>query len=156
MVPAAVLVYAALREAGHVAACLALGIPFSGFLKFGFMPAVHIPAEAALLTNTSLAVVTLSGPAAALIAGYALLCVMSRRPPKASPLLLLQGITCYACVILDPIYYSAIPLFNLGGEPETLALATGVAMSRIQAAALALLVLNAILTRRIVMPLLKQ
>lgn len=155
MVPIAVMLYAILREAGHLAACLVLGVPVSGFLKYGFVPAVHIPAEAAMLTNRSLAVITLSGPVAALLAGYILLYAISRRQSKASPLLLLAGITCYACVTFDSIYYSAIPLFGLGGEPETLALATGLAMSRIQVAALVLLVLNAILTRRVVMPVLR-
>lgn len=157
MIPVAVLVYAIIRETGHVVACLLLGVPFSGFLRYGFLPAVHIPAEAALLSNKSLAVLTLSGPTAALIAGYLLLYAISRRRPKALPnLLLLAGLVCYACVILDPIYYSAIPLFDLGGEPETFALAVGVAMSRIQIPALVLLVLNAVLTRQILMPLLKR
>jgi hypothetical protein len=157
MVPVAVLAYAIIREAGHTAACLVLGIPFSGFLRYGFLPAVHIPAEAALLSTGSLAAITLSGPAAALVAGYLLLYALWRRGSKApASLALLAGLACYACLILDPVYYSVIPLFNVGGEPETLALATGVAMSRIQIPALVLLVLNAILTRRVVIPLVRK
>ena len=153
---ASLAIYAVLRELGHLLACLLLGIPFEAMLRYGFLPAIRTPAEAALLSGRSLAIILISGPIVALLAGYILLYILAKRPGHSPALRLFGALTCYACLIFDPVYYSAIPLFNLGGEPETLASLTGVAISRIEISALILLVLNLLLARKTLTPLLRK
>lgn len=145
-------IYALVRELGHLLACAILGIPFEWVLRYGFLPSVRTPAEAALLSGRSLAVILLSGPIAALIVGYVLLYAIARRPGRSASLRLLGAITCFACLIFDPVYYSVVPLFRLGGEPESLAALAGVGVSRIEIPALILLVLNVILARKVLTP----
>ena len=148
--------YALVRELGHLLACVVLGIPFDVVMRYGFLPSIRTPAEAALLSGRSLAVILLSGPATELIVGYVLLYAIVKRPARSAYLRLLSAATCYACLIFDPVYYGVVPLFRLGGEPETLAALTGVAMSRIEIPALILLVLNVVLARRVLTPILRK
>jgi len=156
IIVASLAIYALVRELGHVLACVIMGMPFDWIMIYGFLPSVRTPAEAALLSGRSLAVILLSGPAAELIVGYVLLYAIAKRPPRFASLRLLGATTCYACLIFDPVYYSVVPLFRLGGEPESLAALTGVTMSRIGIPALILLVLNVILARRVLTPVVRR
>jgi hypothetical protein len=151
------LAYAMLRELGHLLALLALRLPAGTTLRYGFLPAVDISPDASRVTPDSMGWVTAAGPIAALAAGYVLLIAIARWKPGA-PLFVrvAAAIACYLGLVLDPIYYAAIPFFNLGGEPELVAGLLRVPLARLQISALILLTLNIILARRWLVPLLRQ
>ena len=67
--------YYAIREMGHLISALALGLEFSTTLRFRILPGFDVLPVAAEITPKEAAVVILSGPVMALIAGYALLAV---------------------------------------------------------------------------------
>ncbi|HVP57068.1 MAG TPA: hypothetical protein VMU02_03135 [bacterium] len=153
----ALLAYGLARELGHRVAIWVLRLPCTTTLRYGFLPAVDISRSAGSVSPSSAGWVTLAGPLAALAAGYAVLVVIVRR--KAGSRLFgrtIAAIACYLCLVLDPIYYAAIPFFNLGGEPETVASQLGLPLARLQVGAVILLILNIILTRKWVMPFLRQ
>lgn len=149
--------YLLIRELGHLVALSLLRLPISAVLRYGCLPAFEVGGETLALSVKSAAWVVASGPMAVLAAGYILLAAIAGGRLKTTSFLrLLGGLTCYLALVLDPIYYTVIPLFNMGGEPETLAYLLGVSLARIEIGALALLVVNAILTRRIVVPFLRE
>lgn len=153
----ALAIYFLVREAGHLVVCLVQRMPVSAVLRYGFLPSVQLAPETAETSARAAAAVILAGPAATLAAGYVLLYGIVRRWPEAIPRLrILWGVTCYIGLMLDPIYYSVIPLMSLGGEPGTLAALTGVGFLRIEIAGFALLVANTLLARRILAPFLRE
>ena len=154
--PASGAVYLVIRELGHLIACSALGIPFSIVVKSGFLPTIAATVEPTDLTTTAQAWLIMSGPIAGLLVGYVLLVLIARRRSPASVFVrLLAAMTCYLTLILDPIYYTIIPIFSLGGEPERLANLLGVPISKVQMIAIVLLLTNSILSRRIAVPFFK-
>jgi hypothetical protein len=149
------LAYAMLRELGHLAALWALKLPAATTLRYRFLPAVDISPDASA-TPSSAGWVIAAGPIAAIAAGYVLLAAITRwKPGTPSFVRVAAAATCYLGLMLDPIYYAAIPFFSLGGEPELVAKLLGVPLVRLQISALILLVLNVILARRWVVPLLR-
>jgi hypothetical protein len=148
--------YAMLREAGHLAALWALKLPAATTLRYGFLPAVDIsPGPGA--APSSVGWVIAAGPIAAIAAGYVLVAVLTKwKAGMPSFVRVAAATACYLGLVLDPIYYAAIPLFNLGGEPEMVARLLGVPLVRLEISALILLVLNLILARRWVVPLLRS
>jgi len=151
------LAYALVRELGHLAALWALKLPAAVTLRYGFLPAVGISPDTGRIAPASAGWVTAAGPIAALAAGYVLLVAITRWRPGAPPFVrVIAAITCYLGLMLDPIYYTAIPFFDLGGEPQLVAGLLGVPLVRLQLSALILLALNIILARRWVVHLLRQ
>jgi hypothetical protein len=151
-----VLGYAMLRELGHAVALAVLRVPAATTLRYGFLPTVGISPDAAGASRSSIGWVTLAGPLAALAAGYILLAAIARwKPGLPSFARVTVAVVCYLGLVIDPIYYAAIPLFNLGGEPELAASLLGLPLSRVETSALVLLVLNVILARQWIVPWLR-
>jgi hypothetical protein len=152
----AVLIYLEIRELGRLAAGLILGLPTRLIIRYRIMPAVEIDLARVEATDGMPAFVVASGPVLALIAGYLLLILMKRRGrPLRSLIGFAVGLLCYASLILDPIYYSIIPLARLGGEPELLARSSGIPILGIAVGAFGLLTLNVLLLRWQLLPLIR-
>ena len=58
--------------------------------------------------------------------------------------------------MIDPIYYSVIPIAGMGGEPERVAVLLGAPIVAIEVIALVLLVVNLLLVRKTLMSFLKE
>jgi len=157
LVLAALILYSFVRESARLAMCGILGLEFTvsararGLLGIAALIKHHGSA------NRDIAIAIASGPLGALIAGYlALLLLRKRGEALPAPARVFLCIFCYLALILDPIYYAVIPLARLGGEPSALASSSGLAMQAIQFVALGLLVINTLLIRKYVMPILKS
>jgi hypothetical protein len=152
----ALLVYLEIRELGHLVSGLILALPTRLIIRYRIMPAVEIDLAGVQATDGMVAFVIASGPALVLIVGYLLLVLMkSRGRSLRPPLGMAVGLLCYASLILDPIYYSIVPLARLGGEPETLARSLGIPILGIVLGAFGLLALNVLLLRWHLLPIMK-
>lgn len=153
----AVLAYLMIREIGHLLSLSAMGLAVRSFLQYGFLPAFEAAPSTPILSPESQALVTLSGPVLVLIVGYLLLWLMNRyhRLAVSGPGLIV-GFLCYLALIIDPVYYSILPLLKLGGEPETLAGLLEIPLTPITVTAFGLLVLNALLLRKSLVPLMRR
>jgi hypothetical protein len=150
-------VYFLVREAGHLAAILLAGVPAEFMIRYRVIPAIEISPESQGIGNSTEGFIMMSGPVMALLAGYLLFVLINRYGRLVqSALGPILGFTCYLTLMLDPIYYSVIPLAGLGGEPERLAYLLDISTGGIAGGAFALLVLNIILIRLRLVPLIRR
>jgi hypothetical protein len=144
------------REAGRLVAGLALGLEVLPAAKHGVFLGFEVHPGVVQLTPKEIALLILSGPGMALTGGYALLALLIRWGNTIHPSLrLLLGLTCYLALVLDPIYYAVIPLFRLGGEPETLARLLSISKLLIVGIAMVILIFNTYLVQKRIVPLMK-
>lgn len=152
----AVYLYLIIRQLGRLLGAIALGVPVRNLVLYKILPAFDIAPGAQDLAPAAFAAVLLMAPLLALVVGYVLLLVgrrtLARLPSGLRfPLCLVS----YLCLIIDPAYYGVVPLFRLGGEPELVARVLGVSQTWIALPAMAILGLNVILARRILVPAIK-
>ena len=153
----AVIAYLVIREVGHLVSLSAMGLAVRSFLQYGFLPAFGAASSNPILSPVSQALVILAGPVLVLVVGYILLWIMKRHHRLAgSGLGLSVCFICYLALIIDPVYYSIGPLLKLGGEPEMLAGLLEISPIPITVTALGLLVLNALLLRKRLVPLMRK
>jgi hypothetical protein len=153
----AVYVFYTLRGLGRALAAVVMGLPVNRVMLYKVLPSFDVFSDAWQTAPSRLATLILAGPACALLAGYLLLmfigCLGKRLPPQ---LMLFLCMTSYAGLILDPIYYAVVPLLRLGGEPETLAWVLDASRLWVALPAMALLGLNVMLTRKRLVPLIRE
>jgi hypothetical protein len=159
--PIAVLIslyiHLVVRELGHVAAALALDLPTKFIVQYRVLPAWQIDQGMIGIPERSQALFIIAGPAAALTLGYVLLGLIARRDRRPNhPLVLLPAVLCYAMLILDPLYYSIIPLLRLGGEPAAVERLLSAPSWVIVIPAVAFLSINLILAGRVLAPVLRR
>jgi hypothetical protein len=146
-----------LRGLGRALAAIIMGLPVTRVMIYRVLPGFDVFSDAWEMAPSRLATLILAGPACALLAGYLLLVLIGSRGKRLpSQLLLFLCMTSYVSLILDPIYYAVIPLLRLGGEPETLAWVLDVSRIWVALPAMAVLGLNVMLTRRRLVPLIKD
>jgi hypothetical protein len=152
----AVVAYLMIREAGHLVSLSTMGLAVRSFLQYGILPAFEASPSNPILSPESQALVSLSGPVLALIVGYLLLWLMTKHKRLAgSGPGLIVGFICYLTLIIDPVYYSIVSLLKLGGEPEKIAGLLQIPITPITVTAFGLLVLNTLLLRKWLVPLMR-
>ena len=145
-----------LRGLGRALAAVIMGLPVGRVMIYKVLPSFDVFSNAWELEPSRLVTLILAGPACALLAGYLLLALIASREKRLPPRLrLFLCMTSYISLILDPIYYAAIPLLRLGGEPETLAWILDVSPIWLALPAMAVLGLNVFLTKGRLVPLIK-
>jgi hypothetical protein len=148
--------YLVIREAGRLLSGHVLGIPMFAYWRYGVMPAFEIDPLGMPNPGNRVAIM-ISGPVFALLVGYLLLAIAVRaRTPGKHPLRLLLGFTCYMTLVLDAVYFTIGPLARLGGEPEMLRNLLDIGVGPVVAVALAVLVVNLVLIRTLLIPFLKK
>ena len=153
---AAFYVFYVLRGLGRALVAVIMGLPVTSVMIYKVLPGFDVFSNAWEMRPSRLATLILAGPACALLAGYILLVLIGYREKRLPPnLRLFLCMTSYISLILDPIYYAAIPLLRLGGEPETLAWILDVSPIWLALPAMAVLGLNVFLTKGRLVPLIK-
>lgn len=145
--------YVFIRELGHLVAKSMLGLPLNLKFLYGIIPSTDVTGLGT--PPLTMAFLIASGPISALIAGYAIVAVLRWRMP-ASVLGTALGMLGYLCLVLDPIYFAIIPILHLGGEPEALIFGGGIPQRILILLALGVLVLNLIILRLKLIPILKR
>lgn len=142
--------YLLVRELGHLISASILGMPTNLVVHYLVLPTWQAGPEAFSMPDRSQAFFIFAGPALTLLVGYAALVLIGRWGTRlrGAFLRLLPAVLCYAMLILDPIYYSIIPIVRLGGEPATVAYLLGVPRAAVAVPAAILLVVNVVLLRR--------
>ena len=144
------------REAGRLVVGFGLGLEVSPAARHGVFLGFEVHTGVVQLTPREIALLILSGPGMALAGGYALLALLIRWGNMIHPSLrLLLGLMCYLDLVLDPIYYAVIPLFRLGGEPETLAYLLSISRPTIVGIAMVILIFNTYLVHKKIVPLIR-
>jgi hypothetical protein len=142
--------YLLIRELGHLISAAVVGMPTVLVVLYRILPTWQAGPEALSLPRASQAFFIVGGPVLTLLAGYLTLVLIARwgtRLRGAFPGLLL-AVLCYAMLMLDPIYYSIIPMLSLGGEPAAVASLLDVPRAALAVPAAGLLVVNVVLLRR--------
>jgi hypothetical protein len=153
----AIYAYLTVREVGRLLTGLVLGLNIRPVLRYRVLPGFDVGPFPAAITSRLEALGLISGPILALALGYTTL-VIIRNVPRPSRLAarLLPGAFCYLALVIDPIYYSVIPIAHMGGEPERVAALLGAPIVAIEAIALVFLVVNLLLVRKTLMSFLKE
>jgi hypothetical protein len=153
---AAGYIYLLIRQVGRGLGGAIAGIAVKPVMMHGILPGFAAAAQAGQAAPGRLAALMLAGPILALLVGYVLLWAVARGAGRAPAGLgvLLCAIS-YLALVLDPLYYAVIPLLRMGGEPETLAMITGVSPRMIAIPAMAVLGLNVMLVRKYLVPSIK-
>jgi hypothetical protein len=157
VVPVSLYTYFMVRELGHLMAASVLKLSTRLVLRYRVLPAWVSDPGVTRIPEHRQALFIIWGPALALTAGYVLLALISPRNRVLGPVKgLLPAILCYAMLIFDPLYYTVIPVAGLGGEPAAVARLFGIPVLGIIIPAGALLIINVILVRRVLAPLLRR
>ena len=153
---AAGYLYLVIRQVGRGLGAVAARVPVEPAMIHGVLPDFAVFPQAGQTAPGRMAAVILAGPSFALLVGYLLLWAVARGAGRAPARLgtLLCAVS-YLALVLDPLYYTVIPLLRMGGEPETLAGITGVSPRAIAIPAMAVLGLNVMLARKYLVPSLK-
>ena len=153
---AAFYAYYLTREVGRLIVVLALGLDVAPTIRYRVLVGFEVQSGVVEPTPTEMGLLILSGPGMALVAGYALLAGLIGWGNRIhSRLRLMLGLMCYLTLVLDPIYYAVIPLFRLGGEPETVQYLLPISRLPIVAIAMGLLIFNIYIIQNKLIPLIR-
>jgi hypothetical protein len=142
--------YLLVRELGHLISAAVLGMPTDLVVQYLVVPTWQAGPEVFSMSARGRAFFIVASPVLTLLAGYAALGLISRWGARLRGAFtrLVPAVLCYAMLILDPIYYSIIPILRLGGEPAAVARLLGIPRLAVVIPAAVLLIVNVILLRR--------
>lgn len=153
-----IYLYLLVRALGHLISASILDLPTHLVVRHLVLPTWQAGQEVFSMPDRSQAFLIVAGPALTLVVGYAVLVSVGRWGARLRGALprLLPAVLCYVMLILDPIYYSIIPIVRLGGEPATVAHLLAIPRAAVVAPAAILLIVNVMLLRRSLRNLLRE